>query len=191
MSITILLAYVLIVCYFIIERLLRKGKQALSLQADPCDRSSSRLLQSSGLFNLVMVLLAPILNAYQIANCNSANIGWAGVFLMVIGLTIRSMAAIALGQRYTRTLRILEGHQILDQGFYCIIRHPGYLGMALLEIGAGLAVNNALVLFVIVASATLSRLYRIRVEEEMLQTAFGEQYQAYMKKTWRLIPFIF
>jgi protein-S-isoprenylcysteine O-methyltransferase Ste14 len=30
--------------------------------------------------------------------------------------------------------------------------------------------------------------YRIRAEETMLQTRLGEQYKAYMARSWRLIP---
>jgi protein-S-isoprenylcysteine O-methyltransferase Ste14 len=33
--------------------------------------------------------------------------------------------------------------------------------------------------------------YRIRVEEDVLLQGLGSAYHAYMKRTWRLIPFVF
>jgi hypothetical protein len=44
MTITTVLAYLLIICYFIVERLLRKGEKALSLQASESDRGSSKVI---------------------------------------------------------------------------------------------------------------------------------------------------
>jgi len=34
-------------------------------------------------------------------------------------------------------------------------------------------------------------IYRIRVEEQMLIDQFGDEYRTYMRKTKRLIPFIY
>ena len=59
------------------------------------------------------------------------------------------------------------------------------------KIGASLAVNNWIVLLAIVILGMLSRIYRIKIEEQMLEAIFKEQYQIYMKRTWRLIPFIY
>ncbi len=96
---TTLLAYLLIACYFVIERLLRKGQQALSLHAGSSDRGSSRLMWSLGLFNILIVLLAPIFNTYHIGYWDNAFLGWMGLLFMIGGLTLRYWAAI------TRILR--------------------------------------------------------------------------------------
>ncbi|MFB2897181.1 isoprenylcysteine carboxylmethyltransferase family protein [Aerosakkonemataceae cyanobacterium BLCC-F50] len=171
--------------------MLRKGKNALSLQTGASDRGSSQIIWISGLCSLLLVLLAPILNAYQIGNWNNVYVGWIGLVLMLAGLSIRYWAAKTLGEFYTRTLQIVEGQQIFNQAPYSIIRHPGYLGTFLMEIGASLAVRNWVVLLAIVVIGMLWRIYRIQAEEEMLETAFKEQYKVYQEKTWKLIPFIY
>ncbi|GET41547.1 methyltransferase family protein [Microseira wollei] len=191
MTITAALAYLFIVCYFVIERLLRKGEKALSLQAGASDRGSSRILWISGLFNILLVLFAPILNAYQIGYWHSGYVGWLGLLLMLAGLVMRYWAANTLGEFYTRTLQIVEAQRIVDQAPYNIIRHPGYLGTFLMEIGAGLAIANWIVLLLVAGIGMRSRFYRIPAEEEMLVTTFPEQYNIYKAKTWRLIPFIY
>ena len=69
---------------------------------------------------------------------------------MLAGLTIRYWAARILGEFYTRTLQTIEGQHIIDRAPYSIIRHPGYLGTFLMEIGAALALANWLVLLIVV-----------------------------------------
>lgn len=33
--------------------------------------------------------------------------------------------------------------------------------------------------------------YRILCEERMLRSALGQQYETYMARTWRLVPFVY
>lgn len=110
---------------------------------------------------------------------------------MICGLAIRYWAAKTLGEFYTRTLQIIEGQKIINQAPYNVIRHPGYFGTLLMEIGAGLAVMNWVVLLVAVVIGITSRAYRIGVEEKMLEANFGEEYKVYADNTWKLVPFLY
>jgi protein-S-isoprenylcysteine O-methyltransferase Ste14 len=191
MTNTAFLAYLLIVCYFIIERLLRKGNQALSLKPGDFDRGSSKVIWISGLFSLLLIIFAPILSDRGLGYLHSEYVGWVGINLMFIGLSFRYWAAKELGEFYTRTLQIVEGQTICDRPPYNIIRHPGYLGIFLMEVGASLALHNWIVLLVVMVLGITSRSYRIHTEETMLQANFSEQYHIYSQKTWRLIPFLY
>jgi protein-S-isoprenylcysteine O-methyltransferase Ste14 len=191
MTTTTVLAYLLILSYFIIERLLRKGEKALSLQVGKADQGSSKVIWISGLLSILLVLLAPILNAHQIGYWDNAYVGWVGILVMLGGLILRYWAAKTLGAFYTRTLQTVEGQQIIEQAPYNVIRHPGYLGTFLMEMGAGFAIANWIVLAIVVIIGASSRFYRIQAEERMLKTEFGEQYRVYSEKTWKLIPLIY
>jgi protein-S-isoprenylcysteine O-methyltransferase Ste14 len=191
MTITTVLAYFLIACYFAIERLLRKGKQALNLKPGVTDAGSSQLLWIGGVVSILLVVAAPILNTYKVGYWSHANVGWLGLTLMLGGLAIRYWAAQTLGEFYTRTLQIIEEQKIVDRAPYNVIRHPGYLGTLLMEIGAGLAVTNWVVLLAIVVIGTTSRAYRISVEEKMLEASFGDEYKIYSDNTWKLVPFLY
>jgi protein-S-isoprenylcysteine O-methyltransferase Ste14 len=191
MTITIVLAYILIACYFVMERSLRKGKQALNLKPGTFDAGSSQMLWFSGVMSILLVITAPLLNVYQIGYWNHTNIGWLGLILILGGLAMRYWAARTLGESYTRTLQIVEGQEIVNQAPYNVIRHPGYLGTLLMEIGAGLAVTNWVVLLAAIALGITSRAYRIGAEEKMLEARFGEQYKVYSSKTWKLVPFLY
>lgn len=191
MTITIVSAYLLIAGYFVMERSLRKGKQALNLLPGEADAGSSQVLWIGGAISILLVIAAPVLNIYQIGYWSHANIGWIGLTLMLGGLAMRYWAAKTLGEFYTRTLQIVEGQKIVDRVPYNVIRHPGYLGTCLMEIGAGLAVMNWIVLLVAVVIGITSRTYRIGAEEKMLAARFGEQYKIYSDKTWKLVPFLY
>lgn len=188
---TTFLAYVLIICYFVIERKLRKGKQALNLQPGSSDRGSSRLMWVSGILNILVILLAPIFNTYHIGNWHNVYIGWIGLLVMISGLLLRAWAARTLGEFYTRTLLITENHQIVTQAPYNIIRHPGYLGVFTMSLGAGLAIANWIVMLITAIIGFVTYTYRIHAEEAMLAATFGKPYQAYINNTWRLIPYIY
>lgn len=79
----------------------------------------------------------------------------------------------------------------MERGPYRVIRHPGYLATSIVDIGAGLALNNSIVLLVATLTGWIAKTYRIHAEEDMLEAAFGDQYRAYRVKTWRVIPFIY
>lgn len=111
--------------------------------------------------------------------------------MVTTGLAIRYWAAKTLGEFYTRTLRILDEHSVVQAGPYCIIRHPGYLGTLLIGAGFGLAVSNWIVFSILLITELAAKLYRIRVEEKMLQDALEEPYKAYSANTWRLVPFVY
>jgi len=117
-------------------------------------------------------------------------IAWVGVGLGVAGILLRLWALLTLRQRYTRTLRVDEGHLVERGAPYKLVRHPGYLGSLLCLNGLGLASGNAMVFLATVIATTAAYAYRIRVEEEMLVAAFGDSYERYRREVPALLPFL-
>src|SRR6266404_9996030 len=72
-------------------------------------------------------------------------IAWVGVGLGVAGILLRLWALLTLRQRYTRTLRVDEGHLVERGGAYKFVRHPGYLGSLMCLNGLGLASGNTVI----------------------------------------------
>ena len=81
-------------------------------------------------------------------------------------------------------------HHGLDDGPYRYLRHPSYAGSLLTFAGLGLALGNWLSLLLAVCGALVGFTRRIRIEEATLHAHFGEDYTAYARQTWRLLPFI-
>lgn len=115
---------------------------------------------------------------------------YAGLVLFAFGIIILVAAMRVLGRLYTSTLGIQHEHRLVTTGPYKYIRHPGYLGEVMSMFSVGLSLSSIVGLILGVASLVLV-LVRIKPEEEMLIEHFGKEYQSYMRKTKRLIPFIY
>ncbi len=189
MVFTTLLGYFLLLIFFYMERRLRRGEEARSLEEGEFDRRTTRYLGYAYFISILALLSAWVFNALQIGGL-PLWVGWVGVLLAVGGLFMRTWATRALGTSYTRTLRVAQGQVIVQEGPYRFIRHPGYLGMILMWIGTAAATGNwivTLVVFIVVVAAYHNRIHN---EEEMLLSKLPG-YNEYRAHTWRLIPPIY
>jgi protein-S-isoprenylcysteine O-methyltransferase len=189
---TNVVSYLLIGFFLVLQRVLRQGQQARSLRPNQEDKGTTRLIGLAFGFSLLALMLAPLLNSLEVAHLDLGfPVGWVGVALMLSGLALRWWANAVLGRFYTSTLRLAEDPQIVQAGPYTLVRHPGYTGTLLLWVGAGLASQNWLVAGIILMLLSIAYACRMKSEESMLLTAFGEKYRDYKASTWRLVPWIF
>jgi protein-S-isoprenylcysteine O-methyltransferase Ste14 len=82
-----------------------------------------------------------------------------------------------------------RGHSVVDTGVYGVVRHPMYVGVALLMIGMALWLESyAAALLSLIPIGILAA--RILVEENFLKREL-KGYEAYMRKVrYRLIPYV-
>lgn len=117
-------------------------------------------------------------------------LAWVGIVLFAVGVGINAWAMWTLRGLYTVRLSVQAGHRLITDGPYRVVRHPGYSGFLLVLPGMGLALGSlAILAFVLPIVAWL--VVRIRDEEAMLLTEFGEAYRSYQRRTKRLIPFLY
>jgi protein-S-isoprenylcysteine O-methyltransferase len=114
-----------------------------------------------------------------------------GLCLFVAGVVLRWYAIIYLGRFFTTDVAIAKDHRIIDSGPYRLLRHPSYTGSLLIFLGFSLCIGNTASFLVMMLFFSIGLLQRIRIEELALTEAFGERYRAYMRKTKRLIPFVY
>lgn len=114
----------------------------------------------------------------------------AGVVSVVIGLVLAVGGAVTLRTNYSSTLVIRESHELVDRGLYRVVRHPIYLGALLVVLGLPLGTSSWIALPPMLLLIPLV-LYRIRIEERLLLEEFGEEYRSYMRRTRRLVPFLY
>jgi protein-S-isoprenylcysteine O-methyltransferase len=189
---TILVAWSLLVTFLILQRVMRRGEEARSLRPALADRGSTRLLGAAFGLGLLALAAAPALNAYGLADMElGPAVGWVGVAVMVSGLAVRLWSQAVLGRYYTSTLRHAADQPVLASGPYRLLRHPGYGGLLLAWLGAGLATANWAVVLAVTLLMVVAYSYRIATEEAMLLGAIGDRYKEYMARTWRLIPYVY
>jgi protein-S-isoprenylcysteine O-methyltransferase Ste14 len=190
---TTILAYLLVALFVgILEGRGRIGLEAKSLDKGPPDRGSTNLISIAFLFSSLSLLAAPLLNYFQIGTLTfSAVVGWLGILVACLGFALRGWAFKTLGRFYTRTLRISGYQHIVQQGPYRVIRHPGYLGIILIWLGAALATTNWIAVGIVAIVLFAAYYYRIQAEETMLMSASNQEYGEYRAHTWKLIPFLY
>jgi protein-S-isoprenylcysteine O-methyltransferase Ste14 len=80
---------------------------------------------------------------------------------------------------FTVDVSISQHHQLKNDGLYKNIRHPSYLGLVMQFLGLSLLFNSWLTLLIITIPVFLALANRIKIEEELLSSAFGEEYENY------------
>ena len=116
---------------------------------------------------------------------------FVGICFMLLGIALRWYSAGTLGKYFTFDVAIQTGQTLVEVGPYRYLRHPSYSGALLTLLGFGLALGNWLGLAANLSSMGFAYAYRISVEEAALVSALGESYKQYMRRTWRLVPFLF
>lgn len=154
------------------------------------DRGSMPISLVVGFSGLALCFLLPVL-------VPGATIIWqpgvffVGLAVMLIGVSWRWYAILTLGKYFTGMVLIQAQHIVVQHGPYKFIRHPSYSGALLIAMGIGLMIGNWLSIITIIVGLLIGLIYRIPVEEQALLQALGQPYETYMKRTKRLIPFIF
>lgn len=189
MLFTTLLGYFLLLIFFYMELRRRRGEQAKSVVDGEFDRRTTRYIGYAYFVSILALLVAWFLNALGLGLL-PIWVAWVGVVLALCGLFVRTWATRALGTSYTRTLRVAQGQHIVQSGPYRFIRHPGYLGMILMWIGASASTGNWIVMLIVCVAIAAAYHNRIHNEEKMLLSQLPG-YEEYRSHTWRLLPPIY
>jgi len=115
----------------------------------------------------------------------------ASVMLFAAGLILRWWAIISLGRFFTVDVTIEKDHELVERGPFRIVRHPSYTGVLLAFMGLALSLRNWAALLVILVPIGAAFIHRMNVEEDALSRALGPRYAEYMKRTKRLVPFVY
>jgi protein-S-isoprenylcysteine O-methyltransferase Ste14 len=118
-----------------------------------------------------------------------------GILLLVFGGSLRltsrrALMKAGLSMLGSSRLQVVEGQRLVTIGVYSYIRHPLYLGEIMRNMGVAIVLSSLYGL-VIILIASLFLLFRMEIEERMLIEQFGQEYEDYMKRTKRLIPYIY
>jgi len=175
--------------WFISEILLNRLRRSAPSDKKNEDKSS---LATIWITILMVIPLSVFIATYFRARIfRNENYEYLGLIVIGIGILIRFFAVNSLGKFFTVDVTIRQEHQLKKDGFYKIVRHPSYSGSILSFVGFGISLNNWISLFVVTIAVFTAFMKRIRIEENVLQNQFGEEYTRYAKKTYRLIPWVY
>ena len=112
----------------------------------------------------------------------------SGSLLALAGaaLVVRSRAE--LGAAWSFAPKADQSTGLVTTGPYRLVRHPIYLGLALLAVGEALAFGSWPALFIALSGIVPTLAWRARAEEKLLSRTFGERYEVYRQRTKMIIP---
>jgi protein-S-isoprenylcysteine O-methyltransferase Ste14 len=93
-----------------------------------------------------------------------------------------------LGKQWTYEARVIQGHELITQGPYAVVRNPIYLGMFGLMVATGLAYTTWWALFGAIIVFLVGNRIRIRSEEKLLRDTFGVQFDNYARRVPAFFP---
>jgi protein-S-isoprenylcysteine O-methyltransferase Ste14 len=114
-----------------------------------------------------------------------------GIVVWLSGTLFRFYSMRTLGRFFTYDVAVSTGQHVVERGPYRWLRHPSYLGSLVANIGLGMTLTNWLAIFLPALCLAFAFAYRIPIEEQALLEGLGTPYRDYMRRTWRLIPFLF
>jgi len=110
-----------------------------------------------------------------------------GIVLIVAGLSLPTTGAIMFHRRGTAIKPFNESSVLVVEGPYRFTRNPMYIGLTLMLIGVATVMGTLTPLFVIPIFVLVIDRLIIRVEEQMLEAKFGEQYRVYKARVRRWV----
>jgi protein-S-isoprenylcysteine O-methyltransferase Ste14 len=141
--------------------------------------------------SLALVIGAPYCDRRSIVSLGSSDaIRYIGLSLYLIGMILMHWAEYVLGRQFSIDITIQEGHRLITNGPCRYLRHPRYLGILIFSVGASL-VFRSLLGFLPVTLLVGVLAWRIHDEEALLRKQLGDEWEAYSKRSWRLIPFVY
>jgi protein-S-isoprenylcysteine O-methyltransferase len=176
--------------WIVLENIAARAKRS----ADPTlarDRGSFKLLSVLFWLALGLAFGLPFLLPQATIQWHRTSLFFIGIVLMLAGIAFRFYAMSLLGRFFTYQVEVHAGQTVVEAGPYRYIRHPSYTGALVTLVGLGLALGNWAGLLALLACTGAAFAYRISVEEAALLAALGDPYKQYLRRTRRLVPFLF
>ncbi|WP_247536121.1 methyltransferase family protein [Ralstonia pseudosolanacearum] len=154
------------------------------------DRANRWVLPVFGVIGVLSAWLPAYTDRRDLWSLDGDTVRWLGIVLYAAGGTLRLWPVFVLGKRFSGLVAIQPGHQLVTDGVYGVVRNPSYLGLLANTLGWVLAFRSlaGVVLTLLLIPPLVAR---IRAEEALLRDQFGDAYDAYCARTWRLIPGVY
>jgi len=113
-----------------------------------------------------------------------------GVLLAAAGAFVGHWARIALGTAWSHLPKATEEVGLVTAGPYRLVRHPIYLGIALVALGTAVTFGSGPATLTAIVAVIPALVWRAHAEEKLLQAVFGTRYLDYRSHTKMMIPYV-
>jgi protein-S-isoprenylcysteine O-methyltransferase Ste14 len=96
----------------------------------------------------------------------------------------------ALGKQLRIDAGLSSDHQLVTSGPYRVVRHPIYTSMLCLILATGTMLSPLALMLPAIALFIAGTEIRVRIEERLLASRFGETFAEYQRRVPAYIPFV-
>jgi protein-S-isoprenylcysteine O-methyltransferase Ste14 len=142
-------------------------------------------LAAFGLFFPSLIVFSGSANAFTALLLASL-----GSLLAVAGAALVLRSRAELGPAWSFVPKASQETGLVTTGPYRLVRHPIYLGLALLAMGEALAFSSWPAFLIVLSGIVPTFAWRARAEETLLSRIFGRRYALYQQQTKMIIPYL-
>lgn len=118
-------------------------------------------------------------------------LAWLGLVFAIASLVMFRLTHRALGRNWSISLELRQNHRLITEGVYRHMRHPMYTAFWLWAVAQALLLPNWFAGLAGIVGFGALFFGRIAREERMMMESFGDEYRAYMQRTYRVIPGVY
>ncbi|MBC7386945.1 MAG: isoprenylcysteine carboxylmethyltransferase family protein [Cryobacterium sp.] len=110
-----------------------------------------------------------------------------GTLITASGLLLAVLARKHLGKYWSGIITLKEGHRLIRTGPYRFARHPIYTGFLVAAFGSAVCLGKERGIYAVLLMG-IAYVLKIRKEEKILISQFGEEYLIFQQEVKALIP---
>jgi protein-S-isoprenylcysteine O-methyltransferase Ste14 len=112
------------------------------------------------------------------------------IVLFLVGALTSWTGARALGRQWRIDAGLSADHELVRSGPYRFVRHPIYTSMLCVLLATGLIVTPLPLFILAIVVFFIGTEIRVRIEDKLLGSQFGEHFVEYQKRVPAYIPFL-
>jgi protein-S-isoprenylcysteine O-methyltransferase Ste14 len=111
------------------------------------------------------------------------------IFFLLAGF-LSWTSARALGRQWRIDAGLNPDHQLVRSGAYRVVRHPIYTSMFCMLLGTGFMITPFPLLLLSILLFIVGTEIRVRIEDALLASRFGDEFRDYQRSVSAYIPFV-
>ena len=171
-------------CYFL--KMINQKKKGIN--TDQLGKGKEGLLKIIEISLKITTYLLPIIQIICILFYSGNShliLRVAGLIIELFGIVVFIVSVVEMKDNWRAGVQKEDKTELVTTGIYTISRNPAFLGFDLMYIGILLTFFNWYLLFATIVAIILFHLQIVKVEENFLIEAFGQEYLNYKRKVCR------
>jgi protein-S-isoprenylcysteine O-methyltransferase Ste14 len=113
----------------------------------------------------------------------------ASIAFFILGSLLSWTGSRALGRQWRIDAGLSSDHELIVAGPYRFVRHPIYTSMLCVLLATGIVVTPPLLFLAAIILFLVGTEIRVRIEDRLLASQFGETFEDYRRRVPAYIPF--